>query len=77
MIVRKKDISDKLVLFLKKNRVLRRFLNNTNSGSTWGNFSGFSSNFTIDKIGGGFLWKDSPEGMDFWGELSNKYNKSL
>lgn len=50
-------------LFLKENKVLKRFGHNCG----W--------KFIDDSISGAFLWVKTKEGSAFWSNLSDKYNR--
>ena len=62
---KKLEIEPRLRAFLKKKRVLRKFERNCiAAGATY-----------VSRFGGGFIFNNSPEGLDFWWPLYVEYNK--
>ena len=60
------EIEKSLHTFLKKKRVLSKFIRNIeelNAGEIG----------IIQEIGDAFLWESSPEGYNFWYELDKKF----
>ena len=51
--------------FLRKEKVLTKFKKNVKGNST--------KRLPIDLISAGFLWDDSPEGLQFWIDLNNEF----
>ena len=63
---KKLEIEPRLRAFLKQKRVLQKFERNCIAyGSTY-----------VSMLGGGFMFKDSPEGPDFWWPLYREYNNT-
>ena len=68
----------KLKTFLKENGAFEAFKVNLKKISNW-SFKEYSNvmaqNPKSNPINGAFTWSDSPEGIDYWEDLSKKYAK--
>ena len=61
----KVEIEKRLYTFLKKKRVLGRFVKNAKADSNYIRY--------VRSIIQGFFWMESPEGHNFWHELNNEF----
>lgn len=69
--VTKNNLSPELQTFLKKKRLLTKFLHNCDSVSR----ITFNKITIINCVCQGFTWSASPEGQDFWSKLDVEYEK--
>ena len=63
----KVKISKDLKLFLKKEGVLKEFEDNARADRHY-------NGDTINNPAYGFLWKDTPQGLQFWQQLWGKFD---
>ena len=61
-------MTPKLEKFLRDKKVLIKFKKNTIN-------SGFSTDWTMHNIIAAFNWDDTPEGIDFWMEINDEFEK--
>ena len=71
----------KLETFLRKERVLNKFIKNLKSEKANGlltdkrrTLNGVFNNIS-ESVMSAFIWKDTPEGFDFWDKLDVKFRK--
>lgn len=72
-------VNERLLAFLKKNRALKRFVENCKNQTMFENICAYmediqSTNRWPGSIGGAFIFEDSNEGHDYW---MNLYRKAL
>lgn len=70
--------SDNLALslfcvFLKQNRVYSSFMRNLSKSSSVSDIRDFDSFNPEDYVDGAFRWSSTPEGLDYWSFLDNKW----
>lgn len=70
------SIKRELRAFLKKEGALEQFVKNCKSEECNGAFLD-EIPYRVETISEGFIWKDSPEGQEFWDELYCKYSSEL
>jgi hypothetical protein len=56
----------RLAKFLADEGALTRFIDNLHG-------SGTSPNFLIEDVSSGFVWRNTPEGEEYWEDLHYKY----
>ena len=77
----KKEIIEKFIKFLKKNRAYKKFINNLK------NLNNDETTKDIDKylpitgphiyIWAAFTWDKSPEGNNYWHNLTDKWDEEI
>jgi hypothetical protein len=61
-------VKNSLAYFLKKEGLLKEFIEESSRLNDWEDEEG-----SIDSIGQGFHWEESKRGHDFWKNLEQKY----
>lgn len=75
----KKNDKPNIVQFLRDNRVYERFIVNLLNHKQGEDLSYYllTHLFGFNAISGAFIWSETPEGPDFWEEISSKWNKQF